>query len=237
MDDGANGAARDAMGKVAAAEGGSLFLDEIGELPAAFQPRLLRLLQQRSYQRKGESRPRASNIRVIASTNRDLRAQLAASRLLKDLYDQLNVKVVSVPSLRDRPADILPLADHLLRFYAQQDGKPIAGFAEAARDALVRYAWPGNIRELHSAIERGVILAAGPLVTLVDLPAHISNVNHASQGAVLKPCEAGSPLTLDQMEAEHIRHVLASTASIGEAAEKLGINPSTLYRKRKRYGI
>ena len=101
----------------------------------------------------------------------------------------------------------------------------------------MHYAWPGNIRELRNAIERGVILAAGPVAVLADLPSQIANPNHSDPDAEAKPCAEGKPLTLEQMEAEHIRRVLASTASIGEAATKLGINPSTLYRKRKRYGI
>ena len=138
----------DAVGKVAVAEGGTLFLNEIGDLPLALQPKLLRLLQQRCYERVGESQTRASNIRILAATNRNLEAELAAGRFLEDLYYQLNVIEVTVPPLRDRPADILPLAEHLLRFYAQQDGKSISGFAEPVRDALLRYAWPGNIREL-----------------------------------------------------------------------------------------
>ena len=214
-----------------------LFLDEIGDLPPALQPKLLRLLQQRCYERMGESQTRGSNIRVLAATNRNLEAELAAGRFLEDLYYQLNVIEVTVPPLRDRPADILPLAEHLLRFYAQQDGKAISGFAEPVRDALIRYAWPGNIRELRNAIERGVILAAGPVVALADLPSQIGNPSHAGPGIAATPPTAGEPLTIEQMEAEHIRRILASTASIGEAATKLGINPSTLYRKRKRYGI
>ena len=227
----------DTVGKVAVAEGGTLFFDEIGDLPLALQPKLLRLLQQRCYERVGETQTRASSVRVLAATNRNLEAQLAAGRFLEDLYYQLNVTEVTVPPLRDRPADILPLAEHLLRFYARQNGKSISGFAEPVRDALLRYAWPGNIRELRNAIERGVILATGPVVALADLPSQIGNPNQAGQGAAVKPWAAGEPLTLDQMEAEYIRRILASTATIGEAATKLGIDPSTLYRKRKRYGI
>ena len=137
---------------------------------------------------------------------------------------------VTVPPLRQRTRDILPLAEHLLRFFARQNGKRITGFAAAVRDAIVRYPWPGNIRELRNAIERGVILSPGPLIRLNDLPAQIGNPTVAGAGAP----EATS---LEQMEAEHIRRVLASTDTIEEAAAKLGIDPSTLYRKRKRYGI
>ena len=160
-------------GKVAAAEGGTLFLDEIGDLPLALQPKLLRLLQERCYERVGETQTRASNVRILAATNRNLEAEIAAGRFREDLFYRLNVIEVTVPPLRERPGDILPLAEHLLRFFARQNGKPISGFAEPVRDALLRYPWPGNIRELRNAIERGVILAAGPLVELADLPSQI----------------------------------------------------------------
>ena len=112
-------------------------------------------------------------------------------------------------------------------------GKSISGFAQAACDALLSYAWPGNIRELRNAVERGVILAAGPVVTLANLPSNVGDANLWVGNNKGK----GEPFTLAQLEAEYIRRILASTASLGEAAEKLGINPSTLYRKRKRYGI
>jgi NtrC-family two-component system response regulator AlgB len=222
---------------VAAAEGGTLLLDEVGDLPLALQPKLLRLLQERCYERVGEAQTRASNVRILAATNRNLEAELAAGTFREDLYYRLNVIEVMVPPLRNRPSDILPLAEHLLRFFAKQNAKPISGFAEPVRDALLRYPWPGNIRELRNAIERGVILAAGPVVKLTDLPSQVGNPNHAGPGSAAQPSSVGEPLTLDQTEAEQIRRILASTATIEEAATKLGIDPSTLYRKRKKYGI
>jgi len=135
-----------------------------------------------------------------------------------------------LPPLRDRPADIPPLAEHLLRFFARQTGKSLSGFAGPVRDALLRYPWPGNIRELRNAVERGAILASGPLIELDHLPSQIGSPATVRQ-------TAGQPATLDQMEAEHIRRTLEATATIEEAAARLGIDPSTLYRKRKRYGI
>ncbi|MCY2995164.1 MAG: sigma-54 dependent transcriptional regulator [Planctomycetota bacterium] len=225
------GAVRDTVGKVAVAEGGTLFLDEIGDLPLALQPKLLRLLQERCYERVGETQTRAGNIRVLAATNRNLEAELATGHFREDLYYRLNVIEVTVPPLRDRPGDILPLAEHLLRFFAQQNAKPLSGFAEPVREALVRYAWPGNIRELRNTIERGVILAAVPIVQLADLPSQVGSPNQTRPGAT------SEPQTLDQMEAETIRRVLASAATLDEAAVRLGIDPSTLYRKRKKYGI
>jgi two-component system, NtrC family, response regulator AlgB len=224
------GAVRDTTGKVAAAEGGTLFLDEIGDLPLALQPKLLRLLQERCYERIGETQTRTSNVRVIAATNRDLESEIVKGRFREDLFYRLNVIEITVPPLRQRLRDILPLAEHLLRFFVRQNGKTISGFTQEVRDAMTRYPWPGNIRELRNAIERGVILSPGPLVDMTHLPVQISNptaLEHAtSDGA-----------SLDHLEAEHIRHVLAETNTMEEAAAKLGINPSTLYRKRKRYGI
>jgi NtrC-family two-component system response regulator AlgB len=122
------------------------------------------------------------------------------------------------------------LADHLLAFFARSAGKTLTGFTDEARAALGRCPWPGNVRELRNAVERGVILAAGPLVGLADLPVQ---VGAPASGGV----EVGARVTLDQLEAEHIRRVLAATPTVEEAAQVLGIDPSTLYRKRKRYGL
>jgi NtrC-family two-component system response regulator AlgB len=224
------GAVRDTVGKVSVAEGGTLLLDEIGDLPLPVQPKLLRLLQERCYERVGETQTRASNVRVIAATNRNLEAEIAAGRFREDLFYRLNVIEVTLPPLRERRADLLPLAEHLLRFFARQAGKALSGFSEPARDALLRYPWPGNIRELRNAIERGAILASGPLVELDHLPSQVGS-------PAPMPQTAGPPATLDEIEAEHIRRTLRATATIEEAAARLGIDPSTLYRKRKKYGI
>ncbi len=224
------GAVRDTIGKVTAAEGGTLFLDEIGDLPLALQPKLLRLLQERCYERIGETQTRGCNLRVLAATNHDLETEIAAGRFREDLFYRLNVIEVTVPPLRKRPADILPLAEHLLHFFAQQNGKTIRGFAEPVREIILHYHWPGNIRELRNAIERGVILASGPLIEPGNLPAQIGSAERS-------PAAVAESMTLEQVEAEHIRRILASTNTIEEAAAKLGIDPSTLYRKRKKYGI
>ncbi len=226
------GAVRDTLGKVAAAEGGTLFLDEVGDLPPPLQPKLLRLLQERRYERVGETQTRVSDARIVAATNRPLEEQVAAGRFREDLLYRLNVIEVTPPPLRQRPGDILPLAEHLLRFFAAQSGKRVTGFTPEARQALRSHSWPGNVRELRNAVERGVILASGPLVTAADLPAQVSSggSRRAADGAV----EVGGRVTLERLETEHIRRVLASTATLEEAAEILGIDPSTLYRKRQR---
>jgi NtrC-family two-component system response regulator AlgB len=138
---------------------------------------------------------------------------------------------VTLPPLRQRRRDILPLAEHLLGFFVRQTGKALTGFTEEARAALAQHTWPGNVRELRNAIERGVILAAGPEVGLADLPVRV--------GAAAGPArvEVGEGVTLDQLEADHIRRILGSAPSLEEAAATLGIDASTLYRKRKRYGL
>jgi NtrC-family two-component system response regulator AlgB len=225
------GAVRDTIGKVAVAEGGTLFLDEIGDLPLTLQPKLLRLLQEKCYERLGETRTRAGNVRVIAATNRNLETEISAGRFREDLFYRLNVIEVTLPPLRQRPADVLPLAEHLLKFFARQNGKKsVLGFSEAARLAITRYTWPGNLRELRNAVERGVILASGPYVEISDLPSQIGDGGRT-------PERATETMTLEQIEADHIRRILDSTGTIEEAAAKLDIDPSTLYRKRKKYNI
>jgi NtrC-family two-component system response regulator AlgB len=224
------GAVRDTMGKVAAAEGGTLFLDEIADLPPALQPKLLRLLQEKRFERVGETRTRACNVRIIAATNRNLEVETAAGKFREDLLYRLNVIEVTLPPLRQRRHDILPLAEHLLHFFARQTGKAVSTFTEEARDAMLRYPWPGNLRELRNAIERAVILVANDRIGLADLPSQVGSPTRSG-------VEVGAAVTLDQLEAEHIRRILATTATMEEAARVLGIDASTLYRKRKRYGL
>jgi NtrC-family two-component system response regulator AlgB len=222
------GAFHDTMGKVAAAEGGTLFLDEIGDLPLPLQPKLLRLLQEKRYERVGETRTRSCDVRILAATNRDLQAAIAAGTFREDLLYRLNVIEVVLPPLRQRRKDIQLLSEHLLLFFARQTGKPISSFSEEARAALLRYPWPGNVRELRNAIERVVILATGKEVGLSDLPSQVSAT------LPMQSMEIGGAVTLEQLEAEHIRRVIQNTATLEQAATVLGIDPSTLYRKRKR---
>lgn len=225
------GAVSDTQGKVAAAEGGTLFLDEIGDLPLTLQPKLLRLLQEKRYERVGETRTRACDVRIVSATNRDLHAAIASGAFREDLLYRLNVIEVVLPPLRERRNDILPLIDHLLQFFARQSGKPITGLTAEARAAMLRHSWPGNVRELRNAIERGVILATDPEVGLADLPAQVG------ASLPMAVAEVGGNATLEQLEAEHIRRVLSRTETMEQAATILGIDPSTLYRHRKRHGL
>jgi two-component system, NtrC family, response regulator AlgB len=226
------GAVRDAAGKVAAAEGGTLFLDEIGDLPTSLQPKLLRFLQEKQYERVGEVQTRTADVRMIAATNHALESAVAAGQFREDLLYRLNVIELTLPPLRQR-ADIRELAEHLLAFFARQTGRQLTGFTAEALAGLMRHSWPGNLRELRNTIERAAILAEGPEIGLADLPARLTSPE-PSAGA---PIEVGQPVSLEQLETEHIRRILTSAPSLDEAARVLDIDPSTLYRKRKQYGL
>lgn len=229
------GAMRDTWGKVKAAEGGTLFLDEIGELPLEIQPKLLRLLQEREYERLGETIPRKANVRVIVATNRDLKQWASEGRFREDLFYRLNVISATMPPLRDRPEDLVACAENFLKFFADQFRRKVRRFSPAAMAAVRAHSWPGNIRELRNAIERAVILAEGDEITPRDLPeasAAASALNGHAHGA-----EVGQRISIEKLECEHIRRIMAATDSLQEAAEVLGIDAATLYRKRKRYQL
>jgi NtrC-family two-component system response regulator AlgB len=228
------GAIRDTVGKVAAAEGGTIFLDEVGDLPLALQPKLLRFLQERKYERVGDTSTRVADIRLIVATNRDLEAAVAAGQFREDLLYRLNVVEITQPPLRSR-SDQLELADFLLAFFARQMGHRFAGFTAEARAALAAYTWPGNIRELRNAVERAAILKTGPEVGLTDLPERISRGPLANM--TTRPIELGAAMTLEQVEIEHIRRVLDASPNLDAAAQTLGVDSSTLFRKRRKYGL
>ncbi len=223
------GAVSDASGKVAAADGGTLFLDEIGELPLEIQPKLLRLLQEREYERIGEPKSRRANVRVIAATNRNLSDEVRAGRFREDLFYRLNVINLPLPPLRERPADLLRLAEANLAFFAARSGKAIT-FSPAARSALLAYPWPGNLRELRNVIERALILCSGNTIELIDLPDNLAPREH-------NHIAVGARVSLDDLEAEHIRRILAHSRNLDESAKILGIDPATLYRKRQKLGL
>jgi NtrC-family two-component system response regulator AlgB len=220
------GAVATTWGKVAAADRGTLFLDEIGELPLEIQPKLLRLLQEREYERVGEAKIRMANVRVIAATNRDLKEAVARGAFREDLLYRLDVISLSLPALRERPGDILSLAESQLQQLARQTGRPARGFSAAARQAMERYPWPGNIRELRNVIERATILSTGEQIELADLPSSLSE-STADRPAV------GGAYSVEEIEAEHIRQVLARSKNLQQAAAVLKLDPTTLLRKRK----
>ncbi|QYM79413.1 sigma-54 dependent transcriptional regulator [Horticoccus luteus] len=224
------GAITDTIGKVAAAEGGTLFLDEIGEIPLEIQPKLLRLLQEREYERVGETKPRHANVRLIAATNRALAEEVKAGRFREDLFYRLNVISVTLPGLRERPGDLQRFAANYLAFFAASLGKPVKAFSPVVAAAFAGYEWPGNLRELRNVIERAVILAPGDTIELNDLPEQF----HGPASAVIT---VGSRVSLDDLEGEHIRRVLQSARNLDDAAKTLGIDPATLYRKRQKLGL
>jgi NtrC-family two-component system response regulator AlgB len=222
------GAVRDQVGRVEAAEGGTVFLDEIGEMPSNLQAKLLRFLQEKQFERIGENRTRQADVRVVAATNRDLDADVRAGKFREDLLYRLNVVEVKVPALRERREDILPLARHFLAFFARATGRALSELSPAAERALEDYVWPGNVRELRNTIERAMILWPSPRLEPQAFPERIA-------GAKERGPFIGGPYSVDAVERAHILTVMASAPSLDVAAEILGIDSSTLWRKRKKY--
>lgn len=217
-------------GRVAQADGGTLFLDEIGDLPPALQPKLLRFIQEHAYERIGDPTTRHADVRILAATNQDLAAQVREGRFREDLFYRLNVIGLEVPPLRRRPEDIVPLAETLLAFFARKYNRPDVVLSREAVAALRGHAWPGNVRELQNTMERAVILGAGAEITPAQFPFH------GGTPRTLPP-EVGGMVTLAELEEAHIRRVIDATDTLEEAARVLGIDPATLWRRRKQYGL
>ncbi len=223
------GAARDNPGRIASCDGGTLLLDEIGELPLSIQPKLLRFLQDREYERVGDSKTRKADVRIIAATNANLELAVETGKFRKDLLYRLNVIQIEMPPLRDRPEDIVPMAENFLAFFGAKYGRKFVGFDHEAQRALRKYPWPGNVRELKNAVERAVILCSSDLIGADSIPGRTRSP--------VGDMKLGDPVTLAKIEEEHTRRLLASTKSLQEAAEILGIDQATLWRRRKQYGI
>ncbi|HUY32684.1 MAG TPA: sigma-54 dependent transcriptional regulator [Pirellulales bacterium] len=222
------GAVRDQGGRVESAEGGTLFLDEVAEIAPGLQAKLLRFLQEKQFERVGESRTRRADARIVAATNRDLEADVAAGRFRQDLLYRLNVVEVEVPSLRERPEDIMPMARRFLAFFARAAGRSTQELSPAAEKLLVDYPWPGNVRELRNTMERTAILWSAQVVEPAAFPERM--LANAGVGPRL-----GGDATLAEVEREHLLRVVARTATLEDAARILGIDASTLYRKRRQY--
>jgi two-component system, NtrC family, response regulator AlgB len=223
------GAVRDNPGRVASCEGGTLFLDEIGDLPLTLQPKLLRFVQEREYERVGDTVTRKADVRLITATHLDLENAVKEGRFRKDLFFRLNVIQIEIPPLRERPDDIIMLAEKLLAFYGRDNHRAFAGFTEEALQGLKQYPWPGNIRELCNVIERAVILCKADRIGPECLPQNLNP--HESFPSI------GDSVALEKIEEQHIRRILASTKSLQEAADVLGIDQATLWRRRKKYRI
>jgi NtrC-family two-component system response regulator AlgB len=226
------GAVKDKPGRLEAADGGTVFLDEIADLGLALQTKFLRFVQERNFERVGGGETISVDTRIIAASNRDLEAEVAARRFREDLYYRLNVITLRVPALRERREDILSLAEWLLRAAAIRNRRAPVRLSPEAASAIVNYQWPGNVRELRNALERAVVLSHADTISPEDLPDPIFRTD-----APLASARAGQAASLEAVEREHIARVLAESATLEEAAATLGINVTTLWRKRKRYGI
>ncbi|APR87490.1 Alginate biosynthesis transcriptional regulatory protein algB [Minicystis rosea] len=229
------GAVADVIGKVQEAEGGTMFLDEVGDLGSDTQARLLRFLNDRSYERLGEPKERKANVRLIAATNRPLEEEVRAGRFREDLFFRLNVVSLALPPLRERREDALPLAQHYLRFFGKNRRDEPLVLSSAAEQAILGYEWPGNLRELRNAVERATILAGGTTIEASDLgipSAPTTAARRTGAGVVI-----GADVSLEELEREHVARVVARAPTLEAAARTLGIDATTLQRKRKRYGL
>jgi two-component system response regulator HydG len=225
------GAARTKKGRFELAKGGTLFLDEIGEIPAATQLMLLRVLQERSFERVGGEETLEADVRLIAASNRDLQEAIQNGEFRSDLYYRLNVIPVHLPPLREHPDDIAVMAQHFLTQCASKMARDIEGFSQEAIEALVRYPWPGNVRELENMIERIVVLGRSRTVMVQDLP---MAVREAAKAVLAR----GMPGSLQEMERLRIIDALHEARGNKKlAAETLGIHRSTLYAKLRRYDL
>jgi NtrC-family two-component system response regulator AlgB len=221
------GAVKDSAGRIAASDGGTLFLDEIGDLPVELQPKLLRFVQDREYERVGDVATRRADVRLITATNVKLEEAVRAGKFREDLLYRIAVVPIDMPPLRERTEDIVYLAERFLATLGR--GRGILGFTDDVLAAFKAYQWPGNIRELRNVIERAVILCRGERIGVEYLPSNV----------VARPAEMGlgDPIPLNKLEELHIRRVLARSKSLDDAARTLGIDAATLWRRRRKYKI
>jgi NtrC-family two-component system response regulator AlgB len=224
------GAFKDKPGRLEAANGGTVFLDEVADLTPALQTKFLRFVQEQCFERVGGDQTIQVDTRIIAASNRDLLAEVRAHHFREDLFYRLNVIALYVPPLRKRREDIQALAEHFLSTAAIRNHRPGLRFSPEAAAAIRHYWWPGNIRELRNAVERASILALADEIKVDCLPDALFRERPEPPAAAFS-----SPTSLEEVERLHIERVLAETATLEEAAAILGINTSTLWRKRKRY--
>jgi Nif-specific regulatory protein len=227
------GATERMIGKFEAADGGTIFLDEIGEMAPNTQAKLLRVLEGQPFERVGGNVPITVDVRVVAATNRPLEEAVKDGTFRRDLYFRLQVVQIDVPPLRDRPEDVPAIAEHFLRRFSREVGRKVKGFNPQAVSKLQGHRWPGNVRELRNVVERAVALGTAPQVEAEDV--WLSPLDLADEAT---PVEAYRPVSLDEVEKEHIRRTLAHTEwNKSRAASILGVERSTLDRKIKAYGL
>ena len=228
------GATARRIGRFEEADGGTLFLDEIGELSSAVQVKLLRFLQEHEFQRLGGNQTLRSDVRVISATNRNLEQQVKEGAFREDLFYRLNVVMMSIPPLRERKEDIPPLIDHFLKRYAEENGRAIAGISREAQDILLKYDYPGNVRELENIIERAVVIAREEVISVEDLP--FQDMEDRAEGR-----NAGEGLLRGSIEELERKLIVDAMEKADDhqtrAAELLGISERMLRYKLKKYGL
>jgi Nif-specific regulatory protein len=231
------GAAGKRIGRFEAADKGTLFLDEIGEIPPSVQVKLLRVLQEKEFERIGGNETIRVDVRLVAATNRDLEKAMKDGSFREDLYYRLNVVTVAIPPLRDRKEDIPALVEHFIKKYSMENKKNIAGMTAETRDLLMRYSYPGNVRELENIIERAVVLAKSETITSAEIPLHLKTVEIEEKICVAKR-DGSLTDTLDTLERGIIMEAMKSAGGIQtRAAEKLGISERVLRYKLKKFKI
>jgi NtrC-family two-component system response regulator AlgB len=230
------GAISDAVGKVQEAEGGTLLLDEVGDLVPEAQARLLRFLNDRSYERLGEPKEQRADVRIVAATNRPLEQYVKEGKFREDLLFRLNVVTLTLTPLRDRREDALALARHYLAFFRARQRRELE-FSPRAERAIAAYDWPGNLREMRNAVERASILAPSRVLEPEDLSLVDPEIDPTSRRSRPATLSIGDEVSIDEIEREHIARVIARSPSLEAAARTLGIDATTLQRKRKRYGL
>ncbi len=236
------GAISDKPGRFLAADGGTIFLDEINSASQAMQVKLLRVLQERSFEPVGSSDTKSVDVRVLLASNVDLTQLVAAGAFRQDLYYRVNVVTVHMPSLRERFSDIPLLADHFLRKFAQETSREVIGFTDAAMAAMQRYNWPGNVRELENAMERAVVLSRRPQIDVDDLPDPVQLFDSPRPAASRQPDGADGPMPLERaLEGPERRIIEAALNRNGwnrqNTAAELNINRTTLYKKMRKYRL
>ena len=229
------GATERRRGRFELADGGTLFLDEIGEIDASLQVKILRVLEERRFERVGGQETIEVDVRLVAATNRNLRKMVDEGKFREDLFYRLDVVTVNLPPLRERPGDIALLAQQFVQDLARENGKKIEGFTPDALGALATYGWPGNVRELRNAVERMVVLARGDRLTVRDLP---PSVREAAAGGVALQSAKGGALSLEDAEKQMVVRALRNhDGNVTHAAADLGISRRTLHRKINEYGL
>jgi len=229
------GATQRRLGRFELSDKGTLFLDEIGELSPSVQVKLLRFLQGGEFQRVGGNLTLKADVRIISATNRDLQKRVKEGKFREDLFFRLNVVTLTVPPLRDRRDDISPLTDHFIKKYSIDNGKAIEGISSEARDMLIKYDYPGNVRELENIMERAVVISRGPVISVEDLP-FTGRMDDCDDKVKIN--KGGLKERLDSIEKEMISKAMIDSGNIQtRAADMLGISERMLRYKLKKYGL